>query len=74
MDHNEFDFVEDLISPLHNFMSEVGIEVRPDEDDPNNGQLNLPEELYIPPQNWLKAEVDQMKKIGKANEGKLPPP
>ena len=23
MDHNEFDFVEDLISPLHNFMLEV---------------------------------------------------
>jgi hypothetical protein len=74
MDHNEFDFVEDLISPLHNFMAEVGIDVKPEEGDPNNGQLNLPEELYIPPQTWLKSEVDQMKKINNTEDGKLPPP
>jgi hypothetical protein len=52
MDHNEFDFVEDLISPLHNFMVEVEIDVKPSPDDPNNGRLILPEELYSAPPRW----------------------
>ena len=39
MDHNEFDFVEDLISPLHNFMLEVEIDVKPLEGDDEKGQI-----------------------------------
>jgi fermentation-respiration switch protein FrsA (DUF1100 family) len=37
MDHNEFDFVEDLISPLHNFMVEVEIDVKPVDGDEEKG-------------------------------------
>lgn len=54
MDHNEFDFVEDLISPLHNFMLEVNIDVKPAAGDEKNGQIQLPEDLYMPPPSWLK--------------------
>jgi len=61
MDHNEFDFVEDLISPLHNFMLEVNIDVKPAAGDEENGQIQLPEDLYMPPPSWLKQEIELMK-------------
>ena len=69
MDHNEFDFVEDLISPLHNFMLEVDIDVKPDPEDKNNGRLILPEELYSAPPKWRQNEFEQMQAYNKAHGG-----
>ena len=69
MDHNEFDFVEDLISPLHNFMVEVEIDVKPNPEDANNGRLILPEELYSAPPRWRQNEFEQMRNYNKAHGG-----
>lgn len=47
MDHNEFDFIDDLVQPFYNFLKQLGIslDVKPGE----NGQMRFPESVYIPP-------------------------
>lgn len=51
MDHNEFDFIEDLVHPFYNFLEQLNIGFNVDEEDPKEGQLNFPEELFLPPSN-----------------------
>lgn len=51
MDHNEFDFVDDLIQPFYNFLEQLGITVAPEKDDPHFGSLRFDEKLYLPPKN-----------------------
>ena len=47
MDHNEFDFIDDLIQPFFYFLKQCGITVEPEEGE--KGQLVFPEHLYTPP-------------------------
>ena len=49
MDHNEFDFIDDLVQPFYNFLEQLSITLDPDENDPFDGQFKFPEKLYIPP-------------------------
>ena len=49
MDHNEFDFIDDLVQPFYNFLEQLSITLDPDETDPTAGQFKFPEKLYIPP-------------------------
>jgi hypothetical protein len=37
MDHNEFDFIDDLVQPFHNFLEQMGIKLEMEENDPNHG-------------------------------------
>lgn len=52
MDHNEFDFIDDLIEPFHKFLKQCHISVDPDEE--SNDMFKFPEELYIPPTDFPK--------------------
>lgn len=56
MDHNEFDFVDDLVQPFFNFLDQLGITTEVDEDDPTKGQIKFPERLYIPPKSFSDRE------------------
>lgn len=56
MDHNEFDFVDDLVQPFFNFLDQLGITTEVDEEDPKMGQLKFPERLYIPPKMFTDQE------------------
>ena len=56
MDHNEFDFVDDLVQPFFNFLDQLGISTEVEEDDPNKGQIMFPERLYIPPKSFTDRE------------------
>jgi hypothetical protein len=56
MDHNEFDFVDDLVQPFFNFLDQLGITTEVEEDDPTKGQLRFPERLYIPPKSFTDQE------------------
>jgi hypothetical protein len=31
MDHNEFDFIDDLVNPFYNFLMQLGITLEPEE-------------------------------------------
>jgi hypothetical protein len=37
MDHNEFDFVDDLVQPFFNFLDQLGISTEVEENDPLKG-------------------------------------
>lgn len=37
MDHNEFDFVDDLVQPFFNFLDQLGISTEVNENDPLKG-------------------------------------
>ena len=56
MDHNEFDFVDDLVQPFFNFLDQLGISTEVEEADPNKGQIKFPERLYIPPKSFTDRE------------------
>ena len=47
MDHNEFDFVDDLVQPFYNFLKQLGISLAVKEGE--SGQMRFPESVYIPP-------------------------
>jgi hypothetical protein len=47
MDHNEFDFVDDLVQPFYNFLKQLGISLAVKEGE--SGQMGFPESVYIPP-------------------------
>ena len=49
MDHNEFDFIDDLVQPFYHFLEQMNITLEAEEDDPNHGQINFPESLFLPP-------------------------
>lgn len=51
MDHNEFDFIDDLVQPFYHFLEQMNITLDAKEDDPNHGQINFPESLFLPPDN-----------------------
>lgn len=53
MDHNEFDFIDDLIEPFHKFLKQCHISV--DVEEGKNGVFKFPEELYYPPEDFPKA-------------------
>lgn len=52
MDHNEFDFFEDLSQPFYFFLMQCGISVAP--EDEKDRFLRFPEHFYIPPDNFPK--------------------
>ena len=52
MDHNEFDFIDDLIQPFYHFLKQCSITV--DVPDGEKGQIEFPENLYIPPPDFPK--------------------
>ena len=63
MDHNEFDFIDDLIQPFHQFLKQCNISVEVEGQEgqyisPMNenklGQFKFPEELYMPPTDFPK--------------------
>ena len=43
MDHNEFDFIDDLVQPFYNFLEQMDIKLDAEDDDPSHGQINFPE-------------------------------
>ena len=55
MDHNEFDFMEDLIQPFYNFLKQLNISLVP---KPDCGQLKFPEYIYLPPANQRAREAE----------------
>ena len=61
MDHNEFDFYEDLSIPFSGFLMQCGIEVAPTQDD---SFLTLIPTMYEPP-------AINMKKLPKGRWNKL---
>lgn len=50
MDHNEFDFIDDLIQPFYYFLKQCNISVEVEED--KKGTIEFKEELYIPPSDF----------------------
>ena len=53
MDHNEFDFIDDLVHPFFNFLTQLGISLEPED---SKSHFKYPENLYIPPQCQLDLE------------------
>ncbi len=53
MDHNEFDFIDDLVQPFYHFLEQMEIQLDVDEDDPKHGQIHFPESLFLPPQDQV---------------------
>ena len=62
MDHNEFDFIDDLVQPFYNFLEQMDIKLDADDDDPTHGQFNFPESLFLPPNNQVEKELQQAKR------------
>lgn len=61
MDHNNFDFYDDLIQPLISFMIKNNILVHPPEEYPYKfAELEFPEELFETPK-WYREERNQKK-------------
>mmetsp|Transcript_27363 Transcript_27363/g.26424 ORF Transcript_27363/g.26424 Transcript_27363/m.26424 type:complete len:143 (+) Transcript_27363:840-1268(+) len=52
MDHNEFDFIDDLIKPFYYFLRQCSISV--DADEGSKGSIEFEEQLYIPPADFPK--------------------
>ena len=63
MDHNEFDFIDDLVQPFYHFLEQMNISLDPDEDDPSHGQILFPEELFLPPEDQVEKELLQAKSL-----------
>jgi len=49
MDHNEFDFIDDLVQPFYHFLEQMEITLDADENDRSHGQIHFPESLFLPP-------------------------
>ena len=47
MNHNEFDFIDDLVHPFHSFLQRCMIPLAPAEG--TDGQIDFHEQLYLPP-------------------------
>lgn len=62
MDHNEFDFIDDLVQPFYNFLEQMNLTLDPMADDPKNGQINFPEHLFLPPKDMVEREVEMAKR------------
>jgi hypothetical protein len=58
MDHNEFDFVDDLVQPFYSFLRQLGISLAVAEGE--EGQIKFPEYLYLPPQQQIDAESNDI--------------
>ena len=50
MDHNEFDFIDDLIQPFYYFLKQCNISVEP--ENGKKGSIDFPESLYVPPPDF----------------------
>ena len=57
MDHNEFDFIDDLVQPFYHFLEQMEISLDAEKDDPNNGQFHFPENLFLPPNDQVEREM-----------------
>ena len=61
MDHNNFDFYDDLIQPLVSFMIKNNILAHPADDFPMKfSELEFPEELFEVPE-WHRDEKNHKK-------------
>ena len=59
MDHNEFEFLEDFICPLREFLNQTGIDFH---DVESTGEfLTFNEEYYFPPQHVVTYEKKLIK-------------
>jgi hypothetical protein len=66
MDHNNFDFYDDLIQPLISFMIKNNILVHPTEDYPYKyAELEFPEELFDTPR-WHRIDANRKKMLAKS--------
>ena len=63
MDHNEFDFIDDLVQPFYHFLEQMNITLDAEENDPNHGQINFPESLFLPPDDQVEREMVQAKRM-----------
>jgi hypothetical protein len=70
MDHNDFDFYDDLTTPLFHFFMSTGISLEPT-DNPRfqNGKIRMPKEAFQPPQVLLDKTI--LKKSGSVVNNKL---
>jgi hypothetical protein len=57
MDHNEFDFIDDLVQPFFHFLEQMDISLEAYDDDFNHGQINFPESLFLPPNDQIEREL-----------------
>jgi len=55
MDHNEFDFIDDLIQPFYYFLKQSGIQVDLEEGEE---KIRFPENLYEPPHDFPKENTN----------------
>ena len=63
MDHNEFDFIDDLVQPFYHFLEQMNINLEAEEDDPDHGQIHFPETLFLPPEDQVEKELVQAKSM-----------
>ena len=63
MDHNEFDFIDDLVQPFYHFLENMNISLEADENDPYHGQIHFAEHLFIPPADQVEKELLQAKSM-----------
>ena len=54
MDHNEFDFNEDLVDPFRDFLKQLRIDLSQKQGE--SALIKFPEELYLPPTSQLEHE------------------
>ena len=57
MDHNEFDFIDDLVQPFYHFLEQMNINLEAEEDDADHGQIHFPEHLFLPPIDQVEKEL-----------------
>jgi hypothetical protein len=55
MDHNDFDFCEDLITPFYHFMKQFDINTR--EPKSAHSQMKIPEEYYTIPRAYQQLSI-----------------
>jgi len=55
MDHNDFDFCEDLITPFYHFLKQFGIHVR--EPKSAHAQMRIPQEYFALPRAYQQLSI-----------------
>lgn len=59
MDHNDFDFDEDFIMPLYEFLKQTNIKL--DEIEPGSQGLYFTDDYYFPPNSIINYEKKLIK-------------
>jgi abhydrolase domain-containing protein 17 len=56
MDHNFFDYYDDLLLPMASFLTMAQIEIRPDPDGPDKGRIEISTDFFNMPEYQPKAK------------------